>query len=286
MLVDGEIRREYNRGKKLWKEAMKMDYKKLFDLTGKVCIITGGTGYLGSANAKILKDFGATVVVADIRPEENRWAEKENFEPDMKVVCDVSSAESMRNCFKEVYDKYGSVDVLVNCATYGGAHGEKSQLEKMDDATWALGIDGALNSVFRGIREVIPFMKEKGGSIINYCSMYGLVSPDLRVYGEDNPQRNPANYGAGKAGVDQLTRYAAGDLARYNIRVNSVTPGPFPNPANSGDEEFISKLANKTMLGRVGKNHEMAGAVLLLASDASTFMTGTNIVVDGGWTAW
>lgn len=264
-----------------------MDYKQLFDLTGKVCIVTGGTGYLGSANAKILKDFGATVVSADVRLEESRWEQEEKFEPDMKVICDIASSESIRNCFQEVYDKYGRIDVLVNCACFCGAHGKKSWLEFMDDETWNTGVDGTLNSVFRGIREVVPFMKEQGGgSIINYCSMYGLVSPDLRVYGEDNPQRNPANYGAAKAGVDQLTRYAAADLGRYGIRVNAVTPGPFPNPANSKDMEFVDKLAYKTMLGRVGKNHEMAGVVLLLASDASSFMTGTNLVVDGGWTAW
>ena len=136
------------------------------------------------------------------------------------------------------------------------------------------------------MREVVPFMKQNGGgSIINFSSMYGLVSPDLRVYG-DSYQRQPANYGAGKAAVVQVTRYAACSLAKHNIRVNCVTPGPFPKPVNSTDSELNEKLANHTMLGRLGKNHELAGAVLLLASDASSFMTGSNIVVDGGWTAW
>ena len=115
--------------------------------------------------------------------------------------------------------------------------------------------------------------------------MYGLVSPDLRIYG-DNPQKQPPNYGAGKAAVAQVTRYAAGALAEYGIRVNCVTPGPFPAPQNQSDPEFNAKLAAKTMLGRFGKNYEMSGAVVLLASDASAFMTGSNIVVDGGWTAW
>lgn len=89
-----------------------------------------------------------------------------------------------------------------------------------------------------------------------------------------------------RSGVAQLTRYAAGALAEYGIRVNAVTPGPFPNPARQDDAEFNEELAKKTMLGRFGRNYEMAGPVLLLASDASSFMTGTNIVVDGGWTAW
>jgi len=262
-----------------------MDYKQLFDLTGKVCVITGGMGYLGSENVKILKDFGATVVAADIRAAEERWANAPQNAGDMFVACDLSSTESIRNCFKTVADTYGKIDVLVNCGSYGGGYGEKSQLEFMDDDTWFSAIDGCLSSTFRAIREVIPYMKKQGGSIINYCSMYGVVAPDLRIYG-DNPQKQPPNYGAAKGGIAQLTRYAASALGEHKIRVNSVTPGPFPNPANQGDVAFNAKLAGKTMLGRFGQSYEMAGAVLLLASDASSFMTGTNIVVDGGWTAW
>lgn len=262
-----------------------MDYRKLFDLTGKVCIVTGGTGYLGSENVKILKDFGATVVVADIRAAEERWANAPQTVGDLFVPCDVSSSDSIRECFQKVSDTYGSIDVLVNCASYGAGYGKGSQLEFMDDDVFFKGVDGSLGVVFRGMREVVPFMKEKGGSIINYCSMYGIVSPDLRIYG-DNPQKQPPNYGAGKAGVAQITRYAAGALAEYGIRVNCVTPGPFPNPRNQDDAAFNAQLASKTMVGRFGQSYEIAGAILLLASDASTFMTGSNITVDGGWTAW
>lgn len=262
-----------------------MDYKKLFDLTGKVCIVTGGTGYLGSENVKILKDFGATVVVADIRAAEERWANASQPRGDLFVACDVSSSESIRECFRTVADRYGKIDVLINCASYGAGYGKDSQIEFMDDATWNKGVDGSLGVVFRGIREIVPYMKEHGGSIINYCSMYGIVAPDLRIYG-DNPQKQPGNYGAGKAGVAQITRYAASALGEYGIRVNSITPGPFPNPRNQDDAAFNEQLAHKTMLGRFGKSYEIAGAILLLASDASSFMTGSNITVDGGWTAW
>ena len=262
-----------------------MDYKALFDLTGKVAVVTGGTGYLGAENVKILKDFGATVVNADIRDVEARWEGGEKNTADLFVFCDISSTESIANCFKTVYETYGKIDILVNCAAFSGAHGKNSWLEHMPDDVWETGVDGTLGVVFRGIREVVPYMKENGGSIINYCSMYGLVSPDLRIYG-DNPQRQPPTYGAAKAGVAQLTRYAAADLAHYGIRVNAVTPGPFPNPNNQDDVKFNESLAGKTMLNRYGQSYEMAGAVLLLASDASSFMTGTNIVVDGGWTAW
>ena len=263
-----------------------MDYSKLFDMTGKVAIVTGGTGYLGSTNVKALQAFGAKVVVADIRAAEERWANADQTVGDMFVACDIMSTESMKECFKTVYDKFGRIDILVNCAVVGAGYGKESQLEYMSDETFELGVHGSLSTVFRGMREIVPYMKENGGgSIINYCSMYGLVSPDLRIYG-DNPQKQPPNYGAAKAGVAQLTRYAAGALAPYGIRVNCVTPGPFPNPRNQDDAAFNAQLAGKTMLGRFGVNHEMAGAVVLLASDASTFMTGTNVVVDGGWTAW
>ena len=227
-----------------------MDYKKLFDLTGKVIIVTGGNGYLGAENVKILKDFGATVISTSRSAENTRWKGEENVR-DMFIKCDISSTESIANCFRTVYEKYGRIDVLVNCASFGAGFGEASQLEFMDDETFEKGIDGTICQTFRCIREVVPYMKKMGGSIINYGSMYGMVSPDLRIYG-DNPQKQPPNYGAGKAAIEQLTRYAAGALAQYNIRVNCVTPGPFPNPANQTDEEFNKQLANKTMLGRFG----------------------------------
>ena len=263
-----------------------MDYKKLFDMTGKVVVVTGGTGYLGSANVKCLKDFGATVAVISRRAASERGETEYPFECDMFIKGDTSKSESIRDCFKQVYDKYGRIDVLVLTANGGSAgHGKSDHMENMTDEDFAVGVMGAVGAPFRCIREAMPYMKEKGGSIVLYSSMYGLVSPDLRIY-DNNSQKQPPNYGAGKAAVVQLTRYAAGALAEYNIRVNCVTPGPFPNPSNQKDERFNQKLANKTMLGRFGQNHEMSGAVLLLASDAGSFMTGTNIVVDGGWTAW
>ena len=261
-----------------------MNYRNLFDLTEKICVVMGGIGYLGSECVKAFKDFGATVISADLRIEENRW-ENASHVADLYIECDVSSSESIRETFKKIAEKYGRIDVLVNSASYGAGFGKGSQLEFMSDEVFNKGVDGTVGVVFRTMREVIPFMKERGGSIINFGSMYGLVAPDLRIYG-DNPQKQPPNYGAGKGGVDQITRYAASALAEHNIRVNAVTPGPFPHPTNQTDIEFNKKLEDKTMLGRFGINYEIAGPVLLLASDASSFMTGSNIRVDGGWTAW
>lgn len=261
-----------------------MDYKKLFDLTGKICVVTGGTGYLGTESAKILKEFGATVVVADINENGEYW-EGSEISYDKFIKCDISSTDSIRDCFKTVAEEFGTIDVLVNVASYGAGYGAGSQLEFMSDEVFHIGVDGTVGATFRCMREVVPYMKGKGGSIINYGSMYGVVAPDMRIYG-DNPQKQPPNYGAGKGGVDQLTRYAASALSEYGIRVNSVIPGPFPCPRNQGNVEFNQKLAYKTMMGRFGQSYEIAGPILLLASDASSFMTGSNITVDGGWTAW
>lgn len=265
-----------------------MDYKKLFDMTGRVCIVTGGYGYLGAASCKALMDFGATVVAA-IRNADDRWASDEKEGKEHKatayVECNVDDVESVKACFKTVFEKYGRIDVLVNCASHGAGFGKESQLEFMSDEVFDIGIQGGINQFFRCTREVIPYMKEKGGSIINYCSMYGIVAPDLRIYG-DNPQKQPANYGCTKGAILQFTRYAASALAEYGIRVNAVTPGPFPQPKNQTDPAFNAQLAHKTMMGRFGQDYEMGGAIVLLASDASSFMTGTNITVDGGWTAW
>ena len=252
--------------------------KTIFDMTGKVCIVTGGSGYLGSACIDAMKDLGAIMVNADI-------TQRSEGREDLFVPCDMSQKDAFTNLFQKVQDTYGKIDVIVNCGVYGGRGMTSTFLEFMTDEDWSRYVDGTLTSVFRSIRDSIPFLKENGGSIVNFCSMYGLVAPDFGIYGE-NPQRNPPSYGSAKGGVLQLTKYAASDLAKYGIRVNCVSPGPFPKPSNQTDPAFNAQLAGKTMLKRFGKNTEIAGAVALLASDASSFMTGSNICVDGGWTAW
>jgi len=115
--------------------------------------------------------------------------------------------------------------------------------------------------------------------------MYGVVSPEPAMYGASG-SNSPVMYGAGKAGVIQLTRYCAGNLADRNIRVNSITPGPFPVFTEASDKDFVERLRAKTMMKREGKADELAGPLLLLCSDASSYMTGSNLIVDGGWTAW
>lgn len=255
-----------------------MEKQHIFDMTGKVVIITGGSGYLGSACVEAMKGLGAIVVNADI-------VQSSAGQETMFVFCNIREKNAFKELFKVVHDQYGKIDAVVNCGFYGPQRKWAHDLEFMEDEDWSEYVEGTLTSVFRSVRDIVPFMKENGGSIVNFCSMYGLVAPDFNIYEEGNSQRNPPCYGSAKAGVQQLTKYAASDLAKYGIRVNCVSPGPFPKSSNQVND-FAEKLGAKTMLGRIGVNTEIAGAVALLCSDASTFMTGSNIVVDGGWTAW
>ncbi len=260
----------------------------LFSLDGKVIVITGGIGYLGSAITGALLDYGAKVVAADIAEQgpEAIAANGNSAAGLYYMKCDVSRTGSIRELFRKTRELCGKINVLINCATYGAGYGPAGTVENMTDEDWTKGLDGAAGTAFRCTREIIPYFDENpGGSIINFGSMYGLVSPDPGIYGSSG-QNNPVNYGAGKAAVLQLTRYCAAHLAKREIRVNSITPGPFPDPKRLPPEEFLNNLKDKTMLKKVGEAKDITGAILLLASEASAFMTGSNIVVDGGWTAW
>ena len=158
--------------------------------------------------------------------------------------------------------------------------------EQITDKEWEFSIDGCLNSAYRCIREVIPQMKKQNsGKIINVSSMYGMVAPDLNIY-EKYPQfLNPPHYGASKAGIIQLSKYFASYLGKFNINVNTITPGPFPSLAVQNQKGFIAELKNKTLLNRIGAPEDLQGAFIFLSSDSSNYITGQNIVIDGGWTS-
>ncbi|MBD2848658.1 SDR family oxidoreductase [Paenibacillus sp. IB182496] len=252
----------------------------LFALEGEAVVITGGSGYLGQAMAQAYAAHGASVVTADIREEEAAASPQREW-----IYCDVSSTASIREMLAQAERRFGKITVLVNNATIGAGYG--GRMEDMPDADWHKGLDGAVGTAFRCTREAVPYLKRAGGgAIINIASMYGIVSPDPGVYG-DSGSNNPVNYGAGKAGVLQLTRYCAAHLAEHGIRVNSISPGPFPHSATRDSQPaFVERLEAKTMLGRIGRQHEIAGPAVFLASSAASYMTGANVAVDGGWTAW
>lgn len=261
----------------------------IFSMVGKTVVFTGGCGMLGRVMVKALLEYGANVVVPSKTDRFDQAFDMYRIDGKLKFVeADLSDSESTRAAFEQAEKIFGKINVLVNCVAYGGGAGGKSceyRLDEITDEVWENSIDGTLNVVFRCTREVIPYFDRIGGGcIVNIGSMYGMVAPNFEVYGDDIPW-NPPPYGAGKAGVLQFTRYCASALARRNIRVNSITPGTFPD-VSVADKGFVARLSEKVMLKRTGKPEELNGALLLLCSDASSFMTGTNIVVDGGATQW
>jgi gluconate 5-dehydrogenase len=254
----------------------------LFSVKNKVVVITGGYGYLGKSISEGLAEHGAEVVVlARNEAKFNTTFENSILKNIHFQVFDIASTESIKNGFQTVFDKFGQIDVLINNAFY--LRGNIP--ETLSDEDWNYSIDGSLNSVYRCIREVMPYLKQsKSGRIINVASMYGMVAPDFTVYEGFPNFLNPPHYGAAKAGIIQLTKYFASYLAQYGILVNAISPGAFPSKSVQKHKSFISSLENKNPLKRIGQPDELKGIFVFLASNASTYVTGQNIAIDGGWT--
>lgn len=259
--------------------------KELLNLTNKVAIVTGGYGHLGTAMSRGLQAYGAQVIVAGRSLDKFREKFGETEKNISFEQCDISSSESFKKLFTSVHEQYGKIDVVVNNAQFT----QGSVAAGISDDDWAATMDGVTGSAFRAIREVIPYMQaQRNGKIINISSMYGMVSPNFSLYeGEAcSPNTNPPHYGAAKAALIQLTKYYAALLGPHNIQVNCLTPGPFPKPQVQENKIFLERLQRSNPLNKIGKPEDLVGPLVLLASGGSDFITGQNIVVDGGWTAW
>ena len=260
--------------------------KELFDLTGKAALVIGGTGYLGSAMSEALAEAGAQVAIGS-RSKERSHAAVERLsggaDTNLGLECDASDEGCIRRCVDQVADHFGRLDVLVN-SVVGGTPADIDSATQQD-LEESLAVN--LIAPFVASQQAVVHMRALGGgSIIHISSMYGLVSSYPQVYeGVDNS--SPPAYHAAKGGLIHLTRYQAVYWAKDKIRVNCISPGPFPRPIQyDGRAEFLRRLAARVPLGRTGVNWETKGAVVFLASEASSFVTGHNLVVDGGWTAW
>jgi NAD(P)-dependent dehydrogenase (short-subunit alcohol dehydrogenase family) len=257
-----------------------------FSLTGKTAWVVGGAGVLGTPVSHALAEHGAHVVIADIRREKAEALAQaicaENLSAE-SMTLDAGDEAAIVRAADDIVVRRGRIDVVVGMAYFY----TKTAMEQMTTSEWERGMRVTLTGAFVLGREAGRIMKEGGGgSIIQFSSMYGLVSPDPRMYPPPH-QINPIDYGVAKAGVLQMVRYQAVMLAPHKVRVNAICPGPFPDPATQGaDPEFLDRLSKKSPMGRVGRGSEMAGAVVYLASDASSYVTGTQLVVDGGWCAW
>lgn len=257
--------------------------KSIFSLEDKVAVVTGGFGFLGRAMSIGLKQAGAKVYITGKDTSKLGEVFPTFMENLLGVsVLDISHSSSIKKAFKQIWNKEKRIDILLNNAVYG----REEDFHAVDDSKLLQEIDGTIGGVYRVTKAIIPYLEmNKGGAIINIASMYGLISPDPSIY-DENTRRSPPGYAIGKAGIIQYTRYAACHLGNKNIRVNSVSPGPFPDLSIQKSANFIEKLKKKNPLGRVGIPDDIVGVVVFLASDASSFITGQNICVDGGWTAW
>ena len=280
------------------------DLPDLFDLNGRVAVVTGGGGLLGSEFCRALAIAGARVVAADVNHQAAAALANSlngialpsiGNEPKPRalgVKTDVAKIDSVRQMVDTTLEAFGRLDILVNSAALDPkfdpehARMQRNSFESYPLEAWNQALEVNLTGMFLCCQAAVAPMLEQGkGVIINVCSIYGLVGPDQRIYQREGApaQYKPVYYSVTKAGVLGLTRYLATYYAGRNIRVNALSPG---GVYNDHDESFVRAYSARAVLGRMAQKDEMNGALLFLASDASSYMTGANLVLDGGGTAW
>lgn len=263
----------------------------LYDLSGRVAVVTGASGWLGAPMAEGLAECGAHVWIAARRREPLDALADTLAQRGLSVSVadlDITRPGDVRALIDAIGQRHGRLDILVNNAHDGRPDG----LDVDDDAAFSRAAGQSTTAVWRMIHHALDLMDaavavEGDASIINVSSMYGKVSPDPRVYPRTGMPPNPMFYGAAKAGIIQMTRWLATNLGPRGIRVNSLSPGAFPQrDTPQRHPDFVAALADKVPLGRIGARPEIKGPLVFLASPASTYVTGTDLAVDGGWTAW
>ena len=274
--------------------------QELFNLSGKTAVITGGAGFLGQQHAAALAEAGANVMLWDFVEKklnevvptlEKRFPGRISGE-----VVDISDAASVQKAADSVAKKFGSLEILVNNAGMTVAQGEEKfrrYFDKFEDyplELWEMALKVNLTGTVLVTQKLAPWLLKKGGSVINIASDVGVISPDHRIY-EPNPERgyegvhfnSPLSYATSKAALIHMTKFWATYWAKKGIRVNAISPA---GVENNQDPKFRRELTDRIPLGRMAKPHEFKGAIVFLASDASSFMTGHNMVIDGGRTIW
>lgn len=269
-----------------------------FDLKGRVAVVTGGAGQLGREFCRTLAEAGAAVVVADLAAgpaEETARALHSAGYPAIAFPLNVADPASCAALVQATLDAFGRLDILVNSAALDPKFDPEALARGLTPGAfedypleqWQAALQVNLTGMFLVTQACVRPMLAQGkkGSIINICSTYGLNGPDQRIYIKDGKRLayKPVYYTVTKAGVLGFTKYLAAYYMGTEIRVNALTPG---GVYNNHDETFVANYSAKTILGRMARKDEMNGALLFLASEASSYMTGGNLIVDGGWTAW
>ena len=263
--------------------------RELMRLDGRVALITGGAGHIGSIMGDALAELGASIVVLDTSSEAcAKTVERihNNYGVEtLAVVADLTHESTKTNVAKQMSERFGRLDILVHTAALVGTselEGWSVPFTQQRIDTWKMALDVNLTAPFGLVQSCAELIGKSGhGSVINIGSTYGMVGPDMRIY-QNTDIGSPAAYAASKGGLIQITRWLATVLAP-KVRVNSISPGGvWRDQAEAFHQEYISR----TPMGRMATEEDFKGAIAYLASDLSAYVTGHNLVVDGGWTAW
>jgi NAD(P)-dependent dehydrogenase (short-subunit alcohol dehydrogenase family) len=256
--------------------------QSLFDLTGKVAVVTGGAGLIGRQAVSALKAHGAKAYIAELDMDRARAvASSAGFEGVGCVSVDITDAGSISAMAREILAREGRLDFLMNNA-YPRTADWGALFEDIKPESWRKNVDMHLNGYFQCCQIVGEEMRKlRSGSILNMGSIYGMVGPDFGLY-KGTTLTNAAAYSAIKGGILNFTRYLASYYGPHGVRVNSLSPGGIQDGQSEG---FLANYAARCPMGRMGRPEELAGAIVFLASDAASYVTGHNLVVDGGWTA-
>jgi len=259
----------------------------IFSLKDKTIIVTGGSTHLGRTISESVAQYGASVIIGSRDVARNtEWASHLSKKYGIDAIgtgLDFTDEESVLGLLALVLGKFNSIDVLINNAAFS----MPGKIEEQTYDEFMEGLHGTIGGTYNISKFILQQMqKQKHGNIINISSMYGVVSPNPDLYYGTKNAPNPANYGAGKAAIIQLTKYIACNYAKYNIRCNCIVPGAFPSPAVQQDNKFIDNIRKKNPLNRIGVPEDLKGISVFLSSDASSYITGQSVHVDGGWTIW
>ena len=279
---------------------MKKKIKDLFNLKNQVIVITGGSGFLGSVFALTLSNIGAIPIVLDKNKNSLQLLKKKFIRKKQRgsfFLTNLNDENKINVVIDLIIKKYRKIDCLINAAGFTGDAMLKTNVnffekfEKYNFQLWQRSLNENLSSTFLVTKSVAKYMmKRKKGSIVNIASDVGIISPDHRIY-EPNKKFNykgvnfntPISYSVAKSGIISMTRYLATYWAKKGIRVNCISPA---GVYKKHDKKFVEQLSQRIPLGRMAKSHELNGAIIYLCSNASSFVTGHKLVIDGGRTIW